>query len=119
MDADERRQKILELIHQNGKVKVNELSEIFKISEVTIRMDLADLEKKGLLTRVHGGAVSSYKTYYNMSLQQRMKENQEEKQKIAEKIVSMIHDNDTIILNSGTTTLMVLRMIPQIWPLML
>jgi DeoR/GlpR family transcriptional regulator of sugar metabolism len=112
MDADERRQKILELIHQNGKVKVNELSEIFKISEVTIRMDLADLEKKGLLTRVHGGAVSSYKTYYNMSLQQRMKENQEEKQKIAEKIVSMIDDNDTIMLNSGTTTLMVLRMIP-------
>ena len=42
-----KRQKILELIHQNGKVKVNELSEIFKISEVTIRMDLADLEKRG------------------------------------------------------------------------
>jgi len=112
MDIEERKQKILELLNRGGKVKVNELSDMFKISEVTIRMDLADLEQKGLLTRVHGGAVSSYKTYYSMNLQQRMKENQEEKQLIAEKIVSMIDDNDTILFNSGTTTLMVLRMIP-------
>ena len=109
---DERKEKILELLSKEGKVRVNDLSRMFHISEVTIRMDLADLEKKGLLSRVHGGAVSSYKTYYNMSMQQRLAANQEQKQAIALKAVAMIEDNDTIMLNSGTTTLAVFRMIP-------
>lgn len=113
MDIDERKQKILEILNKNGKVKVNELSELFKISDVTIRIDLADLEAKGLLSRVHGGAVSSYKTYYNMNLQQRMSTNQNEKQAIAEKIVKLINNNDTIMFNSGTTTLTIFRMIPN------
>lgn len=112
MDIFERKQKILELLHRDGKVRVNELSTMFDISDVTIRMDLADLEAKGLLSRVHGGAVSSYKTYYNMSMQQRMTANQEQKQNIARYIVGMIEENDTIMLNAGTTTLTVFRTIP-------
>ena len=60
MAADNRRKKILELLDKNGSVRVTELSEMLDISEVTIRTDLADMESKGLLTRVHGGAVSSY-----------------------------------------------------------
>jgi len=112
MDIDERKQKILEILNKNGKVKVNELSELFNISDVTIRIDLADLEAKGLLSRVHGGAVSSYKTYYNMNLQQRLAENQAEKQAIAEKTVSLIDNNDTVMFNSGTTTLTIFRMLP-------
>lgn len=111
MVAEERRKKILELINENGSVRVNNLSRIFDISEVTIRTDLADMESKGLLTRVHGGAVSSYKPYYNMNLSQRMSTNPEQKEIIAKKIASMIEDNDTIMLNSGTTTLMVFRAI--------
>lgn len=109
---DERKEKILELLNKEGKVRVNDLSRLFHISEVTIRMDLADLEKKGLLSRVHGGAVSSYKTYYNMSMQQRLDANREQKQAIARKAVEMIEDNDTIMLNAGTTTLSVFSMIP-------
>ena len=112
MVADERRKKILELLNKNGSVRVNELSQTFDISEVTIRTDLADMENKGLLTRVHGGAVSSYKPYYNMSLTQRMSTNQEQKEIIAKKIAGMIEDNDTIMLNSGTTTLLVFRALP-------
>ena len=64
MVADERRKKIIEILNKDGSVKVNELSSLFATSEVTIRTDLADMESKGLLTRVHGGAVSSYKPYY-------------------------------------------------------
>lgn len=112
MDIFERRQKILEILHRDGRVKVNELSELFEISEVSIRIDLADLEAKGLLSRVHGGAVSSYKTYYNMDMQQRLSANQEQKQAIARHIAAMIDENDTIMLNGGTTTLTVFRMIP-------
>ncbi len=113
MDVFERKQKILEILHRDGRVKVNELSSLFDISDVTIRMDLADLEAKGLLSRIHGGAVSSYKSYYNMSMQQRLSTNQEQKQAIARRIVEMIKDYDTIMLNAGTTTLTVFRMIPE------
>lgn len=112
MDIFERKQKILEILHRDGKVRVNELSALFDISDVTIRMDLADLEAKGMLSRVHGGAVSSYKTYYNMDMQQRLSANLEKKQAIATKVVSMIEERDTIMLNAGTTTLTVFRAIP-------
>ena len=112
MDIFERKQKILELLNQNGKVRVNELSALFDISDVTIRIDLADLEAKGLLSRVHGGAVSSYKTYYNMDMQQRLTANQTHKQAISARIVEMIDNNDTIMLNAGTTTLTFFRQLP-------
>ena len=113
MVVDDRKKQILDLINSNGSVRVTELSSLFSISEVTIRNDLADMENKGLLTRVHGGAVSSYKPYYNMSLNQRMSTNQGQKEIIAEKIAGMIDDNDTIMLNSGSTTLLVFRAIPK------
>ena len=113
MVVDDRRKRILELINKNGSVRVTELSSLLNISEVTIRTDLADMESKGLLTRVHGGAVSSYKPYYSMNLNQRMSTNQEQKEIIAKKIADMIEDNDTIMLNSGTTTLLVFRAIPE------
>lgn len=112
MDVFERKQKILELLNRNGRVKVNDLSSLFEISDVTIRMDLADLEAKGLLSRVHGGAVSSYKSYYNMNMQQRLSANQEQKQAIAKHIADMIEEYDTIMLNAGTTPLTVFRMFP-------
>lgn len=113
MTADKRRKNILELLNKNGSVRVTELSRLFSISEVTIRTDLADMESKGLLTRVHGGAVSSYKPYYNMNLNQRMSTNHEQKEIIAKKIAGMIEDNDTVMLNSGTTTLLAFRAMPQ------
>ena len=113
MTADDRRKIILEILNQNGSVKVSDLSSTFNTSEVTIRTDLTDMENKGLLTRVHGGAVSSYKPYYSMNLTQRLSTNLEQKELIAKKIAGMIEDNDTIMLNSGTTTLLVFRAIPQ------
>ena len=113
MEQFERRQKIAELVNSKGKVKVTELSELFGISEVSIRTDLADLEAKGLLSRIHGGAVSSYKTYYNMDMQQRLSANRDSKDKIAARVAQMIEDNDTVMLNSGTTTLSIFRRIPQ------
>ena len=102
----------LEILSKNGQVKVNELSRKFGISSITIRSDLADLEEKGLLFRVHGGAINSYKSYCDMDLQQRLGTNLKAKQLIAKRAVEMIKDHDTIMLNSGTTTLSVFRAIP-------
>ncbi|MBQ8391663.1 MAG: DeoR/GlpR transcriptional regulator [Clostridia bacterium] len=112
MATDNRKQQILDLIKTNGSVKVTELSTLLDVSEVTIRNYLADMETKGLLSRVHGGAVSSYKPYYSMNMTQRLETNQTEKVEIAQKIAAMIEPNDTIMLNSGTTTLLTFRKFP-------
>lgn len=114
MEIEDRKQKIIEMLHEKGKVKVAELEKIFEVSGVTIRIDLDDLESKGILQRVHGGAViSSYKPYYNMDFGQRMTTNKEEKMRIAEKAASMIKENDTVMFNSGTTTLLVFHALPK------
>ena len=104
-DADERRKRILEILEQESKVRVVDLSRRFSISEVTIRNDLGELEEAGLLERIHGGAVSSHKAYYNMSLKERMRTNADEKRCIAAHIASLVRDGDTLMVDSGTTTL--------------
>ena len=102
--ADTRREKILELLNTSGKVKVSELALLFGISEVSIRNDLIELEKKGDLERTHGGAVSTVRTYYNMDFFERKNKNVEEKRNIAAKVASLISDGDTVMLNAGTTS---------------
>ncbi len=113
MNVEARREKILEILNRDGRVTVGALSKLFQISQVTIRMDLEDLETKGLLSRVHGGAISSYRTYYNMSLHQRSAANVAPKKAIASYLPQLIHDSDTIMMNAGSTTLFVLRMLSQ------
>ena len=113
MTAEQRKQKILDILKEKDSVRVSSLSRMFGVSEVTVRSYLEDLEKKGLLSRVHGGAVSSYKPYYSMNLNQRLETNQQAKVAIAERIASLIRPNDTVMLNAGTTTLMVFRRFPE------
>jgi len=113
MEIDNRKQQILDLLKANGSVKVTDLSRQFQVSEVTIRNDLANMESRGLLSRIHGGAISTYKPYYSMNLSQRLKTNNAEKMKIAKAISEMIEPNDTVMLNSGTTTLLAFREFPS------
>jgi len=113
MVTDKRKDEILDILKSKGKVRVTDLSELFGVSEVTIRTDLSDMERKGLLSRVHGGAISLYKPYYSMNMTQRLETNQTEKVNIAEKIAQMIEPNDTIMMNSGTTTLLTFRKFPS------
>lgn len=112
MTAEQRKQKILDMLKENDSVRVTNLARHFGVSEVTIRTYLEDMEKKGLLSRVHGGAVSSYKPYYSMNLNQRLETNQQAKVSIAERVAALIRPDDTIMLNAGTTTLLVFRKFP-------
>ena len=112
MTTEQRKQKILDILKEQDSVRVSSLSRLFGVSEVTVRSYLEDLEKKGLLSRVHGGAVSSYKPYYSMNLNQRLETNQRAKVAIAEKVSALIQPNDTVMLNAGTTTLLVFRKFP-------
>lgn len=112
MTATERRQCIGQLLRENGSVRVADLSARFDVSEVTVRTDLTEMEDRGMLTRVHGGAVNSGKPYYSMDMDQRLGTNQPEKQAIARRIAALVEPNDVLMFNSGTTTLLTFRMLP-------
>lgn len=104
MLPNQRREKILELIQEDGQAKVVNLSRLFKVTEVTIRQDLERLEKDGLIVREHGGAFlkNANANVRNLTLQNQ--DHLDEKIMIARKAVEFIHDGDTIILDSGSTT---------------
>lgn len=104
MLPNQRRDKILELIREDGHAKVLNLSHIFKVTEVTIRQDLERLEKDGLIKRQHGGAVlvDMDMGVRNITLQNQ--NNMPQKMAIARKAISWIENGDTIILDSGSTT---------------
>lgn len=107
--SENRREEIIELIQTHGKVKVSELSEKYNISEVSIRKDLEALEAQGHLSRIHGGAVGMNKLYLNMDLTERYKTNAPSKREVAELAAKFVDDNDTIMMNAGTTLTYVLR----------
>lgn len=111
MFSEERQQKISELLKEKSSLKVSALAEIFKVSESTIRRDLQEMEEKGLLTRTHGGAVSVQGTSFEPSFKEKEIEEREQKVAIAKIASSMIEDGDTIILDSGTTTLEIAKRI--------
>ncbi len=109
METQSRRNKILELISTEGKVKVADLSIYFATSSVTIRNDLAYLENEGLLERIHGGAVGTYKSYLSLSFNDRLNVNLNEKERIAETFSNLVIPGDTMIFNAGSTSLMCAR----------
>lgn len=109
--AEERREKITEIIRKEGSVRVRELSRLFETSEVTIRSDLETLEAQGQCRRNHGGAVGLNKLYIDMDITERYMSNSAQKKAIAEAVSTLIEDNDTLLLNAGTTLTYVLRAI--------
>ncbi|MGB9673993.1 MAG: DeoR/GlpR family DNA-binding transcription regulator [Anaerolineales bacterium] len=102
--SEERHQVILDLLETRGSVTVNEMVERFGVSEMTIRRDLDILEKKGLLRRVHGGAVLDRGRSYEPPFISRAVENLEAKQRIGRVAAGMIENGDSITLDVGTTT---------------
>jgi DeoR/GlpR family transcriptional regulator of sugar metabolism len=104
MLPNQRREKILELLKEDGSAKVIDLARIFKVTEVTVRQDLEKLEKDGLVFREHGGA-------YIKDIQDQVRtfslvhqENMDKKELIAAKCLDFIESGDSIILDSGSTT---------------
>jgi DeoR/GlpR family transcriptional regulator of sugar metabolism len=104
MMGNTRREKILDLIREDGSAKVIKLSKIFKVSEVTIRQDLEKLEQEGFIRREHGGAFLKNVEESVKSITLLNQENIEKKQKIGRKASELIESGDVIILDSGSTT---------------
>lgn len=100
----DRRDKIIHKIQSEGSVRVDELSEEFDVSTVTIRNDLDFFEEKGLIHRTYGGALLRNNVYNDPSLEEKQKINIDKKRRIGEYAAGLVNDGDSIILDSGTTT---------------
>lgn len=108
MLGEERRQIIIEKLFANKKVYVNELSELFKITEETVRRDLEKLEIEGVLRRTYGGAIALQQTNEDLPFFTRTTLNSEAKQMIAQKTVCLINEGDTLVVDASTSSLLML-----------
>jgi DeoR/GlpR family transcriptional regulator of sugar metabolism len=105
----ERRHRIQEMLRAQGAVKVSTLSQLFEVSEITIRRDLEQLERDGRLERTHGGAVLSQRMRQEPLYTDKDQLHRAEKQAIGHVAAMLVENGDTLLINSGSTTLQVLR----------
>jgi len=111
---EERLQLILERLVQEKKVIVSDLVDHFNVSASLIRMDLAELESRGLILRTHGGAILPENPQEDLIiekkfLQLRDETNAEAKAKIGKATMELIHDGDSIVIDGGSTAFAVAK----------
>src|SRR5262245_37856838 len=109
MNAHTRHDMILRENEKHAKVSVVELARALAVSEMTVRRDLEHLEQAGLVTRVHGGAVSAKSRSYEPPFNSRVVRQVEAKNRIGQAAAKLIREGETVILAAGTTTLEVAR----------
>lgn len=111
MLSEVRHSKIIESLNQMGSIKVSELSKAYQVTEKTIREDLEKLEAAGILKRVHGGAVLVESSHSMLPIHKRRIRQQHEKEQIAAEAYKWIEDGQIILLDGGSTTLELAKLI--------
>lgn len=102
-EKSQREEWILDRVASGNHVLVSDLSKDLGVSEVTIRSDLSELEQRGVLTRIRGGAApSSYRT-----IMERERENTDQKIRIGRAAAALVRDHDSLMVEGGTTTVTV------------
>ena len=101
----DRERTILKLLSERWILFVSNLSKELGVSEVTIRSDLKNLEERGLLSRSRGGAHPAL----HQGIAERQHQNVEQKNRIARAAAELVRDGDTIMVEAGTTTALVVR----------
>ena len=113
MNTDERRKKIEELVKEKGELSVNEIRELFDISNVTVRNDLIYLERKGVVRREFGKAILTQKHISNVFNINNIP-NLNEKEKIGKYAAGLIKENESVLFYTGTTSLQVAKHIRDV-----
>jgi DeoR/GlpR family transcriptional regulator of sugar metabolism len=108
--TSQRKQHILDVLRQEGQVIAKALSQQLGLSEDTIRRDLRELAREGLLQRVHGGALPASPAVTNYAGRERL--SPEAKASIGRAAAAMVQPGQVIILDGGTTTLQLARHLP-------
>ncbi|GLU46560.1 DeoR/GlpR family DNA-binding transcription regulator [Nocardiopsis ansamitocini] len=112
MHAAERHQRILTRAREEGRVEVKDLASRLSVTPETIRRDLTSLDRRGLLHRLHGGAVPTGQLPANPGVGGREETRSAEKGRIARAALAQVPDNGTVILDSGTTTGRIADLLP-------
>jgi DeoR/GlpR family transcriptional regulator of sugar metabolism len=105
MSQETRQNQILEWLTQRGECSVDELVERYAVSGMTIRRDLRALAEGGRVIRTHGGAAMAERVSFEFEFLKRVREHQAAKEAIATAAAGQIHDGQSVLLDSGTTTL--------------
>jgi DeoR/GlpR family transcriptional regulator of sugar metabolism len=105
LSSEERQQQISTYIDQQQRITIAQICEWFDVSEATARRDLDALAEIGLVRRVHGGAIAAQQAPPEPPILKRSREQSNEKQAMARAAASLITDNDTIFLGSGSSVL--------------
>ena len=106
---EQRRRRMLDLVGQDGQATVAELAKIFSISAVTARGDLDALASLGSIVRSHGGAVRRLGATQDYPLRTKAALHHEEKYRIGRAAAELVRAGETIIVDSGTTTVEIAR----------
>jgi len=116
MLQEERYQKILTVLSESGSLSIKKIQELFGISIATARRDMIELQERGLVNRTHGGvSLKSKKSDRDIPpLDIRKAHCAIEKEAIARKAATLIEPSDVLILDGGTTTLHLAKMLPLI-----
>ncbi|OPA81360.1 hypothetical protein BVG16_03345 [Paenibacillus selenitireducens] len=109
--GEERKQSILQLLHENGRVESASLVKYFNVSFETIRRDLEELEGIGKLKRMYGGAMRISEEEVELPHLVRETTHVEEKARIGERAAQLVQPGDVIFIDEGTTPV---RMIPYL-----
>nr|MDH3072987.1 DeoR/GlpR family DNA-binding transcription regulator [Bacillus velezensis] len=100
----ERLLKIVDIVNSRGFITVSDIIDELDVSDMTVRRDLDELDKAGKIVRIHGGAQSiSYSIDHELSHNEKLGVQMDEKEKIAELAASYVNDGDTVFLGPGTT----------------
>jgi DeoR/GlpR family transcriptional regulator of sugar metabolism len=105
----DRQTQIAELLATHGECRVEALAERFGVSEMTIRRDLQALNRVGRVIRTHGGAAPADRVTFEFKFLEKTRSNQEAKEAIAARAASIVEDGQSVLLDSGTTTLPIAR----------
>ncbi|MBS5307482.1 MAG: DeoR/GlpR family DNA-binding transcription regulator [Clostridium sp.] len=110
MLKEERQQEILKIINSEQKVIASDLSQRLSVSEDTIRRDLKDLDNKGLIRRVHSGALRVGPPLVDFSTRENIYN--DIKVKLAQKALPFIKDNQVLLIDGSTTNLCLVKLLP-------
>ncbi|MDQ2661069.1 MAG: DeoR/GlpR family DNA-binding transcription regulator [Actinomycetota bacterium] len=113
MNRLQRQALIVEHLAAHGEVTVADLCKRFETSEMTIRRDLADMDRAGLLRRVHGGAIAAEGRSYEPPFSLRSTQERSAKEAIAARALSFIDDGDSVALDVGSTVLALAPLLAQ------
>lgn len=101
--APQRHEQILNILRQEGAVRFDALTRTMRVSPATIRRDLEELESRGELRRVHGGAVPVEKLLDELHFDEKAISLEKEKNRIAQAAAETIQSGETIYLDGGST----------------